>query len=104
MLKIVQSYFMGCAFDIYSPSWNHRTYMWMLFVLAWFIPVVVIGVSYIGIIYRVRKSNIQFLSEFNTRNQNKIKNTAKAQHSSASIGKTCHNMKNASPDVKKRVS
>ena len=47
---------MGCAFDAFSTSWNHRSYIVTLFVVAWFIPLIVIFRTYNGIIHRVRHS------------------------------------------------
>ena len=47
---------MGCAFDMYSTSWNHRSYVLTLFILCWFVPLLMIFVAYFGIIYRVRHS------------------------------------------------
>ena len=51
-----QSYFMGCAFDSFSTSWSDRSYVITLLVLAWLIPLVIICLSYVSIIFRVRIS------------------------------------------------
>ena len=51
---------MGCAFDMYSTSINDRSYVVVLFILAWFIPLIVISVSYLGIVYRIRMSSGRF--------------------------------------------
>ena len=51
-----QSYFMGCAFDSFSTSWNDRSYVITLLVLAWLTPLFLICFSYIAIIFRVRHS------------------------------------------------
>ena len=50
---------MGCAFDLYSTSWNDRSYVATLLVFAWFIPLIVIFTSYIGIIYHIRHSTVK---------------------------------------------
>ena len=50
---------MGCAFDVFSSSWSDRSYVLTLFVLCWCIPVLIICTSYIGIIYRVKHSDIK---------------------------------------------
>ena len=47
---------MGCAFDMFSTSWNARSYVVILFVLCWCIPLGVIFVAYISIFSRVRQS------------------------------------------------
>ena len=47
---------MGCAFDSFSPSWSDRSYVLTLLVLAWLVPLVIICLSYISIIFRVRIS------------------------------------------------
>ena len=57
----LQSYFMGCSFDNFSTSWWDRSYVITLLILAWFIPLVIIFISHIGILYRVRHSNIKDL-------------------------------------------
>ena len=47
---------MGCAFDMYSQSWNGLSYSMMLFVYCFIMPICVIFFSYIGIIYHTRTS------------------------------------------------
>ena len=47
---------MGCAFDMFSTSWNDRSYVVTLFVLCWCIPLGVILVAYVSIFSRVRQS------------------------------------------------
>ena len=59
ILIVLQSYFMGCSFDNFSTSWWDRSYVITLLILAWFIPLVIIFISHIGILYRVRHSNIK---------------------------------------------
>ena len=48
---------MGCAFDMFSTTWNDRSYVVVLFVLCWCIPLIVIFVSYGSIFFRVRNTN-----------------------------------------------
>ena len=48
---------MGCAFDMFSTTWNDRSYVVVLFVLCWCIPLIIIFYSYGSIFFRVRKSN-----------------------------------------------
>ena len=48
---------MGCAFDMFSTSWNDRSYVVVLFILCWCIPLVIIFVAYVSIFSRVKKSN-----------------------------------------------
>ena len=50
---------MGCTFDSFSSSWSDRSYVLTLLVLAWIIPLVIIFLSYIGIIYEVVQSSIK---------------------------------------------
>ena len=47
---------MGCAFDMYSQSWNDRSYGLILCFLCWFFPLSIIFASYVGILYRNRSS------------------------------------------------
>lgn len=47
---------MGCAFDMYTTSWNDRSYVLVLFVLCWFVPLLIMFQSYGAIIYRVSYS------------------------------------------------
>ena len=47
---------MGCAFDMYSQSWNGLSYSLLLFVYCFILPICVIFFSYIGIIYHTRTS------------------------------------------------
>ena len=55
----LQSYLLGCAFDTFSSSWHDRSYVVTLLVLAWFIPLVIICVTHIGIINRVKNSDVK---------------------------------------------
>ena len=49
----IQSYFMGCVFDLFSTSLNTRSYVAVMFIIAWFIPLITITACYIGILLRV---------------------------------------------------
>ena len=44
---------MGCVFDLFSTSLNTRSYVAVMFIIAWFIPLVTITACYIGILLRV---------------------------------------------------
>ena len=55
-LHLLQAYLMGCAFDMYSQSWNGLSYSLLLFVYCFILPICVIFFSYIGIIYHTRTS------------------------------------------------
>ena len=50
---------MGCAFDIFTTSWRDRAYTLTLLILCWFIPLLMIFISYNGIIYRVKSASIR---------------------------------------------
>ena len=56
---------MGCSFDGFSSSWVDRSYIIVLLVLAWVIPLILIFISNIGIIHRTRNSDVNklFLSK-----------------------------------------
>ena len=55
-LYSLKAYLMGCAFDMYSQSWNGLSYSLLLFVYCFILPICVIFFSYIGIIYHTRTS------------------------------------------------
>ena len=44
---------MGCVFDLFSTSFNTRSYVAVMFLIAWFIPLITITACYIGILLRV---------------------------------------------------
>ena len=44
---------MGCVFDLFSTSFNTRSYVAVMFIIAWFIPLITITSCYIGILLRV---------------------------------------------------
>ena len=54
---------MGCAFDTFSPSWVDRSYALTLMVLCWVFPMIANVVCYMVMVYRVRHSNINAISE-----------------------------------------
>ena len=89
-----QSYLMGCAFNMYSQSWNDRSYGIFLFCYCWFIPLLIIFFSYMGIIYHTRSSRKRLVTQKNIelpkdaedgKNENKEKlkrtDTADSSHS-----------------------
>ena len=44
---------MGCVFDLFSTSFNSRSYVAVMFIIAWFIPLITITACYVGIVLRV---------------------------------------------------
>ena len=54
-----QSYFIGCSFNAFSQSWSDRSYIITLIVFAWMVPTIMIFISHVAILYRVRHSNIK---------------------------------------------
>ena len=44
---------MGCVFDLFSTSFNTRSYVAVMFIIAWLIPLITITSCYIGILLRV---------------------------------------------------
>ena len=62
---------MGCAFDMYSQSWNDRSYGLILCFLCWFSPLSIIFASYVGILYRNRSSYETLLLRTKTFRENK---------------------------------
>ena len=44
---------MGCVFDLFSTSLNTRSYVAVMFIIAWFIPLITITACYVGIVLRV---------------------------------------------------
>ena len=55
---------MGCVFDLFSTSLNTRSYVAVMFVIAWFIPLITITSCYVGIVLRVWYCpNRKFLSQ-----------------------------------------
>ena len=58
-----QAYFIGCTFDIFSQSWHDRSYVLTLLVTAWLMPLFMIFLSDLGILHRIRTTNINITSE-----------------------------------------
>ena len=56
-----QSYLIGCTFDSFSTSWTDRSYIIMLLVVAWLIPLLSIILSHIGIFYRIKNSEVNIV-------------------------------------------
>ena len=52
---------MGCTFDCFTSTWNSRSYLITLLIVAWVIPLIVILNSHLRIIVYLRKANIQSL-------------------------------------------
>ena len=50
---------------MYSQSWNDRSYGIFLFCYCWFIPLLIIFFSYMGIIYHTRSSRKRLLTQKN---------------------------------------
>jgi len=50
---------MGCAFNLFVTSWKDGSYVITLIVICWVIPLLIIFISYNGIIYRVKHSRIR---------------------------------------------
>ena len=56
-----QSYLIGCTFDSFSTSWTDRSYIIVLLVVAWLIPLLSIILSHIGIFYRIKNSEVNIV-------------------------------------------
>ena len=56
---------MGCTFDCYSTTFNARSYVITLLIIAWVIPLIFIVTAYIRIIQYVRKSFVRNKSTMN---------------------------------------
>lgn len=61
----LQAYLLGCSFDTYTPTWHSRSYILVLIVLAWMLPLGVIGSCYCQIFQSV-KNNMFVLSNGRT--------------------------------------
>ena len=98
-----QSYLMGCAFNMYSQSWNDRSYGIFLFCYCWFIPLLIIFFSYMGIIYHTRSSRKRLLTQKNielpkdaedgkNKNKEKLKrtDTTDSSHSPRRVSSKLH--------------
>ena len=77
---------------MYSQSWNDRSYGIFLFCYCWFIPLLIIFFSYMGIIYHTRSSRKRLLTQKNielpkdaedgkNKNKEKLKRTDTADSS-----------------------
>ena len=58
-----QAYFIGCTFDSFSQSWHDRSYVLTLLVTAWLVPLFMIFLSDLGILHRIRTTNINITIE-----------------------------------------
>ena len=45
---------MGCSFDNFSTDASSRSYIWVLLVLAWLVPMIFIAAAYFSILTVVR--------------------------------------------------
>ena len=59
-----QAYILGCSFDSFAPTWEARSYIIVLIILAWILPITVVGFCYSQIIHSVSK-NLFYLSAIN---------------------------------------
>ena len=50
---------MGCTFDCFSQTWSTRSYLITLVVIAWACPLGVILNYHLGMLFYLRKANIQ---------------------------------------------
>ena len=58
-----QAYFIGCSFDSFSQSWRDRSYVLTLLISAWLVPLIMIFLSDLGILHRIRNTNITLTVE-----------------------------------------
>ena len=61
MFHLFQAYFLGCTFDSFSTSWNDRSYVIILLIIAWFIPMLLIVRSHINILYLIKNSDVNIV-------------------------------------------
>ena len=59
-----QAYILGCSFDSFDMGWEARSYIIVLIILAWILPIAVVGFCYSQIIHSVSK-NLFYLSAIN---------------------------------------
>lgn len=59
-----EAYILGCSFDSFAPTWEARSYIIVLIILAWILPITVVGFCYSQIIHSVSK-NLFYLSAIN---------------------------------------
>ena len=61
MFYLFQAYFLGCTFDSFSTSWKDRSYVIILLIIAWFIPMLLIVRSHINILYLIKNSDVNIV-------------------------------------------
>ena len=83
-----QSSFMGCTFDCFTTSWNSRSYLITLLIVAWVIPLIIILNSHLRIIIYLRKANIQNLCMNNIQCRLLKRNSRAPEEEESSCGDT----------------
>ena len=61
MFHLFQAYFLGCTFDSFSTSLKDRSYVIILLIIAWFIPMLLIVRSHINILYLIKNSDVNIV-------------------------------------------
>ena len=61
MFYLFQAYFLGCTFDSFSTSWKDRSYVIILLIIAWLIPMLLIVRSHINILYLIKNSDVNIV-------------------------------------------
>ena len=56
-----KAYLMGCTFDSFSSSWNDRSYVLTMMVVAWLIPTAINVFCYVAIVNRVHHSDFKLI-------------------------------------------
>ena len=56
-----KAYLMGCTFDSFSSSWNDRSYVLTMMVVAWLIPTTSNVFCYAAIVNRVHHSDFKLI-------------------------------------------
>ena len=51
---MLQTYLIGCSFDAFTPSLSSRSYIVMLILVAWLLPLFLLFSSYAAIFWTVR--------------------------------------------------
>ena len=69
MFHLFQAYFLGCTFDSFSPSLKDRSYVIILLIIAWFIPMLLIVRSHINILYLIKNSDVNIVLVSSTNQQ-----------------------------------
>ena len=57
----LKAYLMGCTFDSFSSSWNDRSYVLSMMVVAWLIPTATNVFCYAAIVNRVHHSDFKLI-------------------------------------------